>query len=380
MKKSLLIGLLLLSKLTPIQAQMLPGYDTLALAKYCSVFLEAPKLPAVSTLMNTFGNPLPCIERRIKQGGLKLVQVDLIDATCWRNNKCPPGTPRPDDLKVIRSRAAQVNKLAVSYPNVDFWLSPALEHDVKDPGRVKAMLNAALKGCPSCRVINSPFMGAKPPGYPVEVHGTTVTGFSVSADGKSCFDGDTLNGDGNNFNFCSSGKHTTFTWWPQLNLRCTGEEHFTPPMSRTERPTADQFTQAYLVMQPQESIPEPPNECKIVTRIREPEIYKPNAESYCNGQHEDPRGNKPLLIINRRGSQGEKLSVINKDGKAAGCFQYYGPFSTQNLFRWYMGGCSGSGNTPAGLYKDLKGEWGYVKLDKDKCLLINSIRRLGSYR
>lgn len=378
----LLTGCTCTKVIVPLTPAKLPamraGYDVLAVAKYCNTYLNAPKLPVVSTLLSTFGDPLPCIEKRIKQGGLEIVQVDLIDATCWRNSNCPPGSPRPDDLGAIRQRARLVNRLAIAYPDVEFWLSPALEHDVKDASRVRAMLDAAQNGCPTCRVINSPFTGARPDPYRLELHGTTVKAFSVSADGKSSFDADTLNGDGNGFNFTTSGSYTTFAWWPELNLRCTGEEHFTPPMSRTERPTADQFTQAYLVTQPQEAIPAAPAVCKTVVRVKAPEIYKPNAESYCNGQRKDSRGNKPLLIINRRGSNGEKLTVIDRNGSAAGCFQYYGPFGTANLQRWYMGSCSNQ--TPARLYRDLKGEWGFVKLDKNKCLLINSVRRLGSYR
>lgn len=359
-------------------AQPYSGYDVLGVARYCNKFLEAPKLPAMSTLMNTFGDPLPCIERRIQLGGLKVVQVDLIDATCWRNNACPPGVPRPYNLKVIRNRSAKVNALAVAYPDVEFWISPALEQDVKDVNTVKAMLKAAQDGCPSCRIINSPFTGAKPAGYPVELHGTTVTGFSVSADGKSCFDADTLNGDGNDFNFCTSGKYTTFSWAPEFNGRTSGEDRFIPSLQRTCWPTADLFTQAYLTMQPQQPIPAAPAQCEMIYTVKAPEIFKPNAEAYSPCPHPDKRGNRPLLIINRAGNSGDQLPVINRDGDRVGCFKYYGRYSSGSTHRWYLGNCSGQ--TPAELYKDFKGEWGFVKLGKNKCLLINSIRRLGSYR
>src|SRR5688572_26953264 len=81
------------------------GYDVLGLAKYCDTYLSAPNLPAVSTLLNTFGDPLPCLRRKLDTGSLSLVQVDLMDATCWRNRVCPPGTPALTDWRVMKARA-----------------------------------------------------------------------------------------------------------------------------------------------------------------------------------------------------------------------------------------------------------------------------------
>jgi len=363
----------------PIQ-QTIPGYDALGLAMYCGRYLDAPHLPALSTLENTFGDPKPCIEKKMNKQCLDLIQIDLIDATCHRNNKCPPGVPKPTDLKVIKKRAAGVqnlaDKLQAKCPETQWQVSPALEHDEKNPNTVKKMMAAAKEGCPKCNVVNSPFSGAKL--EPLELHGTKVKAYSVSGDGASIFDGDTLDSDKNNFNHTRSGKFSTYAWWNELNLRCTGEKNFTPPLKRTEKPTSDQFWQAFLTMGPEESKPTPPSQCKVVREIKAPEIGKPNAESYCNGQQKDSRGNKPLIIIKKTGKRGDKLKVFNKDGKEVGCFQYYGPFTTPGLHRWYMGDCSKQ--TPYKLYKDLKSEWGYVRLKPNECLLINSIRRLGTYR
>lgn len=371
--------LFLVCLVSPALAQTLPGYDVLAVARYCNTFLQAPKLPAMSTLLDTFGDPLPCVERRINLGGLQSVQIDLIDATCWRNNRCEPGHPKPDNLNAIKRRAKVVNKLAIKYPAVDFWVSSGLEHDVQHEATVKKMLDTAKAGCPACRgVINSPYSGAKIPGYPLELHGTNVTAFSISADGKSVFDADTLDGDGNNFNFRTSGQYTTFAWSPEFNGRVTGEEDVPPPNKRTCWPTADIMTQAYLVMQPQQPRPMAPPQCKFIYTVKVPEIYKPNAEAYAPCPNPDKRGNRPLLLIKKRGKRGEKLNVLDRHGTVTGCFSYYGPLAASSLHRWYMGTCSKQ--TPTDLYRDLKGEWGFVKLSKDRCLLINSVRRLGSYR
>lgn len=358
------------------------GYDVIALAKYCDVYLKAPVLPAVSTLLSTFGNPLPCIAKRIERGGIILVQIDLIDATCWRNNVCPPGAPRPDDLKEIEKRAKLVSTYAQKYPLVKWEISPALEHDVKSVTRVRQMLQAAKKGCPKCAIINSPFTGATPNEYPIERHGTRIKAHSISADGQSSFDGDNISSDGNNFVHTDAGSFSTYTWVPEFNLRCTGEDAFVPPNLRTEKPTFSLLRQAYQLNFPEEPKPVAPLRCKTVREVKSPEIVKTNAESYCNRQPEnlknDKRNNKPLLIIKKKGSPGQKLKVYSKEGKEVACFLYYGPFSEPGLYRWYMGNCSGE--TPYKLFTELKSEWGYTDLGNGNCLLINSIRRMGRYR
>lgn len=367
---------------TGLFAQTIQGYDVLGLAKYCQRYLEAPKLPAVSTLMNTFGDPLPCIEKRIQQGGLKLAQIDLIDATCWRNNKCPAGVPKPTDTRVIKQRSQKVSVLAMRYPQVEWWVSPALEHDVRDANQVKKMMRAAQEGCPTCKIINSPFSGAKVP--PLELHGTKVRAFAVSGDGASLFDADTLKSDGKlggqPFEHQFSGTNQTYAWFNEMNLRCTGEKNFTPPLKRTNRPTPDLFRQAYLVMQPEQDKPsQRPPQCKTVVDIRAPEIHKPNAEAYCNGQQIDQRGNKPLLIIKKAGKRGDRLELLRKDGKRVGSYGYYGSFpEIRGAHRWYIG--SGSGQTPSRLYDLLGGEWGFVPIGGGKCLNVNVIRRLGTFR
>lgn len=368
---------------TPITlstSQTIPGYDVLGVAKYCGRFLQAPILPGMSTLLNTFGDPLPCVEKRIQQGGLKVVQVDLIDATCWRNHNCPPGVSKPTDLKVIRKRSSLVYALAIKYPEIEWWVSPALEDDVRDVNKKRQMLEAAKAGCPTCKIINSPFTGAKPDGYPIEKHGTKVSSFSVSSDGASVFDGDNLRSDDNGFEHRISGSYTTYVWFNELNLRCTGEEHAPPPKLRTAKPTYDLFYQAYLTTFPEASKPPNPPQCREVRDIQKgKEITKPNAEQYCNGQQKDKRGNKPLLIIKKAGRKGDKLNVLRSDGQKVAQFCYYGTYKDlPGTHRWYMGDCSGQ--TPAELYNILNSEWGFLYLGSGKCLRFNSIRRQGTYR
>lgn len=349
------------------------GYDALGMAMYCQTFLQAPKLPGLSTLLATFGDPLPCVEKRIAQGGLTDVQVDLIDATCWRNGVCPPGAPKPDDLKVIENRSRQVMLLAIGHPQVTFWVSPALEHDVKSPARVRQMMEAALKGCTDkagvshCQLINSPFSGATLPDVPTERHGNSVKSFSVSNDGASLFDS-------NSPQYRLNGTRFVFGWWNRLNLRYTGEKTFTPPLKRTCKPSADSFRQGNLLLQePQQKPAIKPAKCKSVRDVTAKEIWKTNSEDFCSN---DPRSDKAVLITKLKDN---RFSLINSQSKEIGCLKYYGSFSgIPGSYRHYIGTCSGQ--TPAKLFDAAGGEWLWLKRDNGECILVNSIRRLGSFR
>lgn len=360
------------------------GYDVLGLAMYCNVFLKAPKLPYLSTLLATFGNPIPCIEKRIAQGGMTTIQIDLIDATCHRNKVCPAGAPSPTDLKVIQKRANTIQALAKKYPGIEWWVSPALEHDVKDEKKVKEMMAAAKKGCPSCNVINSPFSGAKT--QPLELHGIAVKAFAISADGANMLDADNIKNDGNDFQHRISGSYKTAGWINEFNGRCTGEKTFTPPLKRKEKPTLDLFKQIYRVLIKSEpDFPPTPKQCKSVRDIsaKNKEINKPNAENYCNLPDTDPRendirGNKPLLILRKAGAKDEEMSILNSQGKKVGCFKYYGTYTVKGLHRWYEGNCSKL--TPTQLMDKLGNEWGFVMDKSGQCIRFNSIRRQGVYR
>lgn len=341
------------------------GYDVLGVAKYCDTYLKAPLLPAVSTLMGTFGDPLPCIEQRIQRGGLTDVQIDVIDGTCWRNRNCEPGVPKPTDTKSLKLRVARVNVLAKKYPSVTFWISPVLEHDIKDPKVVIGLCGSALSECPSCQCINSPFSGAKPPALKLELHGNDTRAYSVSNDGASLFDS-------NSVRYRESGTNYVYAWFPEMNLRYSGEKTFIPPSKRTCKPSAELFKQAYLVLQEPEAKAEAPASCESTRDVTSDEIWKTNAESYCN---DDVRGNKPLYISKLKGT---KYPIISKTGTEIACIKLYGPYSGKPGYnRHYIGSCSG--DSPVQLYNKAGGEWAFIKNGKT-CIRVNAIRRLGSYR
>lgn len=355
------------------------GYDTLGMAKYCDKVLKAPSLPSLSSLMNTFGNSLNCIEKLAKQNKEKFqyLQMDLIDATCWRNNNCAPGVPKPTDYKIIEARAREVKvtcDIIRQHYNPDFecWVSFALEHDVKNCRDVQKAIDASLKGCPTCKAIQSPFSGCVVPNVPVERHGNKVKSFSVSNDGESIFD--SKSGE-----YRKNGLKFVYAWFGEMNGRPTGLDHWIPPKQRTCWPTSDLMRQAYLVLQPPE-LPrsEAPTACKNTVNVKEPEILKTNAEAYNPCPHPDPRGNKPLWITKLKGKKGDKLDVLSQEGKKIACFKYYGTFSAPGMHRWYMGDCSGQ--TPVQLFDAANGEWAFIRKPDGNCVRFNTIRRGGVTR
>lgn len=375
------------------------GYDVLAVAKYCPTFLQAPKLPQMSTVMDIFGDPLPCVEQRIALGGITDIQIDLRDATCFRGAKCPPNTPSLTDWRVMEALARRVNVLAVKYKTINWWVSPYLEQDINSEATIRTACTTALRGCPSCKCINAPISGARPSGIPIELHGTKVKAFAVSADGSSVFDADTTANEGggvridagqgsevddvydaaNAFQFRFAGTNQTYAWWNELNLRCTGEKTFVPIVERTIRPLPYQFQVAYKLMTSKEdAIPAAPPYCRSVRRVSGGEIVKPFAENYCNRDKDDGRGNKPLLIIKKGGSRGNRMNVLNSRGKIVACYSYYGTYTVPGLHRWYAGSCNGM--TSWDMYQALGQEWGYADLGNGQCLLFNSLRRGGTYR
>lgn len=356
------------------------GYDLLGLAMYCDNYLASPTLPAVSTLLATFGNPMPCIEKKILQGGITAVQVDARDATCWRNKVCPPGTPSLTDWNYMLARVQNINQYAVKYPQIAWWISPYLEHDFKDDATILKACSVVKQGCPTCRCINTPTSGsARPPGIPVEEHGTKVRGFSVSGDGGDSADADNIKNDGNNFQHRLAGSNQTYYWVPEFNLRCSGEKTFTPPKERTAKPPVWMFRMAHKIMMTAEDpFPAVPPQCMTVRQVAAPEIIKPLSESYCNGQNPDVRGNKPLLIIRRPGKSDERLPILRPDGQQIGCARFYGTLGTNGLYRYYVGNCSGQ--NPWELSQALGQEWGYALLGNGSCLRFNSLRRQGVYK
>lgn len=375
------------------------GYDVLGLAKYCDVFLEAPPLPAVSVLLEdygnvavSFGNPIPCLERYIVKNNTKEhpnfvtdIQFDLRDGTCVRRGACPNGTTDLKDIRTLIRLLETTRQLRENNKNINFWISPILEHDIKSLPELQALFNALKQSCPNCYFINSPTSAglSSVPGTYFENHGTKSSAFSISGDGASIFDADNILNDGNTFQHRLAGSEFTFAWIPEWNLRNTGMKKFLAIKDRTQRPTVDLFQWNHKILTTSEDpYPVTPRVCKQVRDLdcSKEEINKVAAERYGGGDGttEDGRGNKSLLIINKIGGQDMTLHS-GGDGKVVGCLKYYGGFSSsKTLGRWYRGNCSSGNNWE--FYKSLGQEWAFAKDSSGNCIRFNSLRRQCAYR
>jgi hypothetical protein len=225
------------------------------------------------------------------------------------------------------------------------------------------MCEAVEKGCPECKCVNSPFTGARPSGIPVESHNPKENTFSLSTDGISIFDIDATE-------YSNRGKYTNYMWFPELNLRFTGEKQFVMPKQRRCKPPIWLFRQAHQLTKP--LLPEPPAPpvCKSVRRLQGKELWKTNAESYCNS---DKRGNRALFISRYRDSS---LDIIDPRGRKIAFLRYYGTF--EGVYRrHYLG--TGSGENPFRLFRKAGGEHIFIKRGSE-CIRVNAVRRLGYYR
>ena len=217
------------------KAEPLLGYDVLAVARYCNTFLKAPPLPAMSTLMVTFGNPIDCINRRIAQGGLRVLQIDLLDATCHRRRLCERKIKPLPNIRQIRHLSAQIRRIAIANPNLEVYISPYLEHDILNRGVLKRAFNAAQAKCPECQLVQSRWRGKRLAGVLEEKHGNRGKGEFVSLDGQNMFFDGVVDK--------TRAKIAFFLWWHELNLNKYSEE-WTYPSRRKHRPTVGQFRQA----------------------------------------------------------------------------------------------------------------------------------------
>lgn len=339
------------------------GLDLLGLAKTDAALVarEADNNSAVGFLDVTFGNPYPHLKILLTSGKFTKVRVHLVDYTCYRNKKCLPGTLPESDVSRIKKRAKRFAEFMNQFPGVEQFVSPALEHDVKDEAVVRAWFNAIKVNAPRAKLVCSAFTGWCPAGAIKEKHGNSAKAAIVSNDGQSLFDS-------NSWEYRKHGTRLVFGWINAFNGRTSGEKTFTPPLKRVNWPTSDNIKQVVRILREPE--PKPPSGCQAV---KAPELLKTNAEYY-GKELDDGRGDKALFITEKK----YQILKIFKVGSTSeiGCLRYYGSFSGGG-HRYYIGSCSKE--APTELMDELRSEWGELRGD-GRCWLINSVRRLGVER
>lgn len=351
-------------------AQGFRGVDTLALAKMdCKMVSEViPPNTSIGVLDGTFGDPTPCLDKLISTGKVNAVRVHLLNGTCWRNNKCERGEPSPTDTKALALRARRYNAF-FAQRGVMCYLSPVLEHDIKDRSKAEANINTVKQNAPNCAIVQSAFTGYRVPGILNEYHGNSASGDITSNDGNSLFDS-------NSPKYQNSGKVITFGWIHRFNFRVPGESVFVLPSKRTLAPSKDDFLQVFKLLQPEEKAPSrPPGVCRKVRKFEGIELSKTNADDHGTG---DVRDNKPVYLLKNRTN---RMSLIDVTGKTIGCTINQGEYTPNKkrtgIYRHYEGLCSKL--TPIGLMQRARSEWLYIK-DGSTCLMLNAIRRKPYFR
>lgn len=225
-----------------LKPNLIEGIDVLGLAMQDINMLASlwRNKFALGVLEGTFGSIEQPLRQMLDTGKIPMVRVHLTNGPCERNHNCEPGEPGPLDFPEIRKRAAMVQGLATLYPAVKFYISPRLEHDVKDPTVVKRWLNILDKEAPKCIAVISAYTGVFSKEALVEKHGEEAKAAFISADGDSSFDI-------NWTRFRKGARLAAFSWIPECNLR-TENGPFIPPSKRKNKLTEEQLIRLFRMM------------------------------------------------------------------------------------------------------------------------------------
>lgn len=106
----------------------------------CTEFLNAmEQLPEwrLSTLWNTFGNNLECLDLFLANNKTKLIQIHAVNEVCQRNNRCEPHEFLYEVTKEEYSRALEIEQVAPMFSihnyftEIKNWLFPRLKNNVE---------------------------------------------------------------------------------------------------------------------------------------------------------------------------------------------------------------------------------------------------------
>lgn len=286
-----------------------------------------PQGCAIGCFDLTFGNVTKSLRRVLNSGKVPAVRVQL----WWDNNHqiCPLG--------VIQKRAPVYQMMSQEFSQVKFYLSHSCEHN-GNAAQVSERMALLKKLAPNCVPVNSPWKGAIAKGEINEKHGDAgpIPGaFMVSTDGTNIYDIDA-----DKFRSRNTGSVITFLWGHRFNLRELTKpgQVVPPPSERTAIPSKEYLKGVIRLMQTEELSPCPaPIFTQPVKPIEKPLLYKSFSED--SQGKDDPRENRPCLIISAQGAHADILTYQNK---VIGRLAYGGTFEG-GLHRYYSGMQGGVG-------------------------------------
>ncbi len=372
-KLSILL-IVMLPMFTSVADTRYTGLDILGLAKQntSTILSVIPENTAIGVLWGTFGDVEKPLRKLLKSGKVNAVRMHMVNGPCIRNNRCEKKQEiNIKNLDLMRERVKAYAKIMNDFPTVKCFVSPVLEHDVTDPKLVRSWFKVIDEEMPTCTKVCNAHSGWCPIKTSVlkEKHGNNPGNWDiVSNDGASIFQS-------NSAEYRKNGKVMNLAWYHEMNLLADGIDAFIPPTKRTCQSTADLYKQALLLLEkpkrePSYNIPQ----CLTYSDFKNKELLKTNAENYCNS---DKRGNRPLLILNKK--YNSDIKIITEKSEEIGCFKYYGTYGSDgSQYRYYVGTCSGE--TPAKLYEEAISENVVFKTEDGVCYRGNTIRRLGFFK
>lgn len=286
---------------------MLRGYDVLGVAKQdCSFIAQTiDSGTAFGELLGTFGDVRPCLTEIFATNKILANRFHAIDGTV-NGHACAGNVV---SLSFLIKKLQIMKTFAANYPTITWYGSPVLEHGCRDKKIVDNWFTTMKRVWPELIPVCSGLSYAYcPPGILKEIHGGGK-GDITSNDGVSLFDSDV--------SFLTSGKRLTLGWTNCMNGRVTGEKTKpVPPTQRKNWCSKQEIRQVVLVMRDPQTRPTISG-CRDIVK---PELLKSNAEYY-GIDKDDGRGNKPLLILNKKYSRISLQTIKNAE---VAFMKYYG--------------------------------------------------------
>lgn len=307
----------------------------------------------LGNLHNTFGVSLDPIRAAVSSVRPNLYRVHIINTVCVRNQNCGPYEighgytkasfdaavrgKKPGIIGPFRSQVKLYCDLFTSFAGTQLLISPALEHDLSTAAW-RVLADETLNVCPGVQLVNSPDGPTSVERYRgswIERHGSSPQSDAdiVSLDGA-----DATQIDIDKFlrraralprvkiiQLWTAGYNCRVRTWqdPRVRKNCSSGKTL-ELMSHIDEslPAAPAFTG---------------KQCKKISPFKEPDIWKPLAESQVNY---DPRSELPVVIT--KGFRPSKsLHILTSAGGLVGVMGYYGTYLNQG-WRWYSGYGPGS--------------------------------------
>ena len=214
------------------------GFDLLGLAnKHFPAKMVLKELPS-GIAIGAFDHPFGPVAKRIipflDSGKVLAVRIQLYwDAA---HKKLIP-------ISRLKTKCRQWQKLALTYPAINFYLCHTCEHTSRDKASLTTRISIIKDLAPNCMPVNNPLgSGLTIPGITNESHGTGRTLDFWSADGT-----DLLEMGGKKLVDSKAGAKIRFLWTSSDNLRIYGQSS-PPPKKRTHKKTVEEMRKLKRMM------------------------------------------------------------------------------------------------------------------------------------